>query len=306
MSKFSIVEAENDYLANRPKLSKHRPALYPSECSVEYDLDGFHFVAGACARAIYYRVKEMEAQPVSMDVKFKGIMGKVIEVSNVDRWKAMGIWVDNNVKFFNPRFIISGEQDVIIRNPETGNLMGVENKTYSGNYASKEILGYKRPPKVGHPKLDHYLQAITYYWEYKNEIPEYRIYYMDRENTTRVEFEIGTELVRNENMCWYQQIPSPNWGTFIDDRVYLPFTIEMIEARYKKVVDYIKQNILPPKDYGALDADKIEYLYAKQELAKKNYEPWKKDPGNNPIVDWQCWYCKFSGICKRDEVEQSI
>lgn len=307
MSDFSIIQAEDRYLLNKPNFSTHRPGLYPSEASVEYTVNGVKFIEGGCARATYYRIKKVPIDnPGGLSLSMKAIVGKAIEQETIDRWKSMGLLVDHNIKFFNEKYIISGEQDTIIRNPETGEFIGLEQKSMSGHYAAREIFGAKRPPIPGKPKIGHYLQAIIYWWEYKELLSEYRIYYFDREGGPRCEFRIGTELINGKNVCWREQIPGDYWNYFEPNRVYYPFTMEDIYSRFDKLLNYLRKDVLPPRDYGFLSTEQIEQMYEMGDLAKKDYDPWKKDPDNNKICHWMCRYCRWPGKCKADTLNQSI
>jgi len=307
MSNFSIVKAEDDFLLNHPNLSSRRAALYPSEASVKYEQDGFTFVEGKCLRAAYYRIRGIPKDKAdSINLIMKGISGKALEEKAVDRWKSMGIWVGNNIKFFIPDFVVSGEMDVVVRDPEDNHLIGVEAKSWDNTtwVITKEILGSKRPPVPGRPKTNQYLQTSTYAWEYKDQIPEFRMYYMDRNGGPRVEFRVGTELIDGKNVCWRENIPGPYWNYTTERRQYYPFAIEDIHDRFRELARYIKTETLPPKDYGYLSDDLVEYLWSKGELAKTKYEPWLKDPNKNKILQWQCAYCSHQGQCKRDSIKE--
>ena len=54
---FSLVEAMNDFIARPDDMSIPRPGLWPSESSVEYEMDGRLVVEGKCHRAVFYRMK---------------------------------------------------------------------------------------------------------------------------------------------------------------------------------------------------------------------------------------------------------
>lgn len=304
MTEFSIVNAENDFILDHPSFSTHRPGLYPSEASVKYEKDGFTFVDGKCHRAAYYRIKGIpKDRERSVSLNMKASNGKSIEEATIDRWKKMGLWMGNNVKFFIPEFVVSGELDAIIKTPDE-KLIGYEIKTYEGHYPAREILGAKKPPKPGQPKPGHFLQSITYAWEYRNSLDEYRIYYADRGGGPRAEFRIGFEEKNGKNICWREQVNNKYWNYFTEDRIYYPYAIEDVHSRFKELANYLRKGQLPPKDYGYLDADMIEYLYTNGELTKKKYEPWKKNPNNNPVLAWQCSYCDYAGRCKQDSIEE--
>lgn len=307
MSNFSVVAAENDFLLNHPKFGSRRMALYPSEASVKYEQDGFTFVEGKCLRAAYYRLKGIpKDRGESISLTMKAISGKALEEATIDRWKSMGIWVGNNIKFFIPDFVVSGEIDAIIRDPNDGHYIGYELKSWDNStwVSTKLILGGKKPPKPGEPREHQFLQAMTYAWEYRDQLPEFRMYYMDRCGGPRVEFRIGTELIDSKNTCWRENIPCKYWNYTTNKRIYYPYGIEDIHKRFNELVGYARSDQLPPKDYGYLEDDKIEYLYSQGKLAKKYYEPWQKDPVKNRVQNWECRYCDWGGRCKADSIEE--
>lgn len=308
MTEFNIISLENKHILNPIRLGSSRKAIYPSEASVKFLDNGFERYEGKCLREAWYRIMGYKkTEPASIYLNMVASVGKWDEVGTIERWKEMGIWVDNNVKFYNEEYVLSGELDCILRDPETKRLIGTENKSYYGYNAEKELLGGKRPPFPGRPKFPHFLQASIYNWEFKDVLDEYRIYYLDRGNGTRCEFRIGTELIEDKNVIWYQQIPSDNWNYFIPDRIYMPFTIEDIYSNIKLLGEYARKKELPPNDLSKpWEPEKIEYFRAKGELAKGKYDAWKKDPDNNPVKSYHCNYCKYRSQCAKDEMEKAI
>lgn len=312
MAKYSLVNAENDFFKNRENFSRSRPALYPSESSVSYFVDRLKITKGQCLRAAWYRVMGYKKdKPDSPGLSMMGKIGKACENITVDMHKEMGIHVQNNIKFWTPNLIVSGELDWIFKNPMTQQNCGVEEKSYYGMKAEKQILGYKgtkgsknvpaKSPIAGKPKTNQYLQAITYHFEYKDVLQEYRMYYIDRGNGVRSEFEIGTEEKDGKNLCWYEQIPGPYWKTFVPGKVYYPFTIEDIHSRYKELANYLKEKIMPPKDYSINYRDEeVPIFWNDGEINKTDYEKWEKNPSKYPVFRWNCSYCAYSEQCEKD------
>jgi CRISPR/Cas system-associated exonuclease Cas4 (RecB family) len=299
MNNFSLVSTENDYMSKKRSFAKLRPGLYPSEASVKYLTEDMKEITeGTCLRASYYRVKGYKSERAfDPNLKMKAELGKKAELSVIERVKEMGIYIANAVKFFAPKFIVSGELDIIIKDPVSEELIIEEIKSFYGHYANRQICGAKRPPIPGAPKIDHYLQAITYHNEYKNEIPRARIYYIERGDGHRVEFEIGID---NNGKCWYQQVPGPYWNYFSDKRIYYSFRYQDIEKRFEDLVGYLKRDELPPKDYfNEIPNDQVEYLNSIGYLKKTAYDAWVKK--GTPIHDWHCSYCHYRGQCKKDE-----
>jgi hypothetical protein len=299
MNNFSLVESENNFMANKRSFAKLRPGLYPSEASVKYLTEDMKEITeGTCLRAAYYRVKGYKSErSFEPNLKMKAELGKKAELSVIERVKEMGIYVANAVKFFAPKFIVSGELDIVIKDPVTEELIIEEIKSFYGHYAGRQICGAKKPPIPGAPKIEHYLQAITYHNEYRTEIPRARIYYIERGDGHRVEFEIGID---DNGQCWYQQVPGPYWNYFSDKKIYYPFKYSDIEKRFQELVGYLKKEELPPKDYyNEIPNDQVEYLNSIGYIKKKSYDAWVKK--GTPIGDWHCSYCHYRGQCKKDE-----
>jgi hypothetical protein len=295
---FSLVELENEFLSRADDLSSLRPAIWPSEASVTYEMDGRTVTHGKCMRATYYRLTGVEPDGCrNPGLEMKGRLGKKAEQDSQERWKQMGLWVASNIKFFEPDVTLSGELDVVIKSPEDGKRIGIEHKSYYGYNANKEICGGKRPPVPGKPKIDQFLQSIIYAYEYRDKLDEYRMYYVERGDGHRVEFKIGLIAEPGDVFRpYWQQIPGPYWAFFSPDRVIQPFTLGNIYERMQKLIMLIKSQTLPPRDYtDRWDDDTVEWMYKHNRLGKTKYEAWKK--GKEKPGDWQCSYCSWSEIC---------
>jgi hypothetical protein len=300
---FSLVDYEDEYVANKPHFAMNRAGLYPSEASVKYWLDGEEVVDGGCHRASWYRVLGVPVPgPPNVSLNMKASLGKWDEIGTTSRWKEMGIWVDNAVKFFNKELVVSGELDAIIKNPHTGKLIGIEQKSFYNYAANKEICGSKKDQIPGKPKMSHFLQSAIYAWDYRNILDEYRIYYLERGDGHRVEFRVGFIAEDGKNRCYWEQIPGKYWSVFQPGIVKQPFYIEDIHARYKQLGEYIKTKKLPPRDYPSFwPDDKIEWLYRNKRINKTDYEAWVKKPAKHKISSWQCSYCNYRSQCEVDD-----
>lgn len=305
---FSLIALEDDFITSSSGLARRRPGLHPTEASVVTNLDGRRIVVGKCLRAAWYRSMEVpRSGSASAGLMMKAHIGKWDEEGLVDRWKKMGIWVDNNIKFYNKKFFLSGEMDCVIKNPETGKLIGVEVKSFYGHYANKMMTGGKRPPQPGVPRDGHFLQSILYAWEYRNQLPEFRIYYVERGDGHRVEFRIGFDEDENgQHQVWWEQIPGKYWNYFEAGKVMQPYTIEDIHARYKELIDRLARKDIPPKDFcETYTPEMVEWMWDHGKLGKTKYEAFVKNPTKNPCGDWECSYCDFSEQCKLDELSGS-
>jgi hypothetical protein len=306
---FSIVDLEDHYISNPLHLSINRPGLYPSEASVVYMEDGFRIVQGKCLRAAWYRNTGVpESSGPKPGLMMKANLGKWDEIGVVNRWKEMGIWLGNNIKFYQSKFVLSGELDAVIKDPATDKKIGVEVKTFYNFAANKEICGAKRDQIPGIPKDSHFMQALVYWWEYQNILDEYRLYYLERGDGHRVEFRVGFDTAADgTHPVWWEQIPGNYWNFYKEGKVVQPFTIEDIHARYTELIAHIRNKTLPAKDFErAWSDERIEWAYSKGYVGKTKYEDWKKNPGKNPIASWHCSYCGHSDQCAQDEMTAAI
>jgi hypothetical protein len=308
MTEFSLIEAENNYVLNRPNFRRSRPAFYPTNASVEYLDDGYKVVRGTCMRRAYYEtMPEYISEPMSVYLHQTAFVGKVVEAALINKWKEMGIFVANNFKFYDKDLVLSGEGDVILKNPVTGNNTGIEVKSYYGPKAERNLKGLKKDPATkrafcGKPKDYQFLQALLYAWEYRNVLSEYRLYYFDRGNGTRFEFEVGLDRTDPTKPCWWRQIPGAKWNMYDPDPVIQKFSVQDIHDRYKILRKYCNAKEVPPKDYTERQTkEDIEYLVSQGEMGVTKYKAWQKDPEKNPIPHFWCDYCNYKAQCKIDK-----
>jgi len=307
---FSIVESENTHEREKLSLTRHRPGLYPSEASVEY-MDGTRkIVLGHCLRSAWYRAMNIQKiKGVNVSLGMKAKLGKWDEKGVIERWKEMGLWIDNNIKFFTERLILSGELDAILRNRKNDKLVGVEIKTFYGYPANRSLCGVQREKGTGkyyagRPKDEHFLQSALYAWEYQDVLDEYRLYYLERGDGHRIEFRIlFQENDDGTHQCCWEQIAGPYWNAYKEGIVRQPYTIEDVHARYKKLVELLRAKTLPPKDFDKVwDAPTIEYLHSQGTISKTEYDKWVTNPSKNKIGSWQCSYCDFQDQCTQDDL----
>ena len=302
MSEFSLITAENSFLAEPDELSIRRPGLWPSEASVAYELDGRRVVEGKCMRAAWFRSMGYDGDgSVDPGMAMKWDLGRSAEAFSIERWKKMGIYRANNVKFFDRELSVSGELDCVVKNPETKGLIGIEVKSFYGHFANQELCGAKRPPTPGKPKTDNFLQAAIYKVKYLDKFEQYRLYYLERGDGHRVEFEVGAEKDGDDFKLFHRQIDGPYWNTFSAEKVYKPFTINDIHARYQELKKKLLDREIPEKDYTAIwDEDYADWAWANGKIAKTKYDKFKK--GKEVLGHWQCSYCQFSETCRNADV----
>lgn len=310
---FSLVAEEDNYVATCPNFERRRPGLYPSSASVEY-MDGDQkVVVGKCLRQSYYEALQTQPDgPKSVSLNMKGSLGIWDESGMIDKWKKMGLWVGNNISFYDKELAVSGKLDAILRNPMTNKPFGLELKTFYGYAAGRTLCGIKREKGTGRkfpgrPKNEHFLQSSVYAWEYRDVLDEYRLYYLERGDGHRLEFRVGTEQRDDgEHVCWWEQIPGKYWNYYEEGKVYQPYTIENIHERYKRLLKLLRARKLPPREFQEVwDEQTVEYKFSVGEVSKTNYDKWKKNPTlkSNQLGSWQCSYCPYTKLCSRDDTE---
>ena len=304
---FSLVALENEHLIREDDLSIRRPGLWPSEASVEYTDDHGKRVYGKCMRCAFYRAMDYPRDGCrEAGLQMKAELGKRAEAGCIDRWKAMGIWVANNIKFYSHDVIVSGEMDAAIKHEPPGikmARMGIEVKSFYGYYANAEICGRKRPPTPGVPKMDHFLQTLIYKHKYIDILDQYRLYYLERGDGHRIEFEVGLDPVGDDHKPFWRQIDGPYWATFRPDKVYTPFTMNQVLDRYKTLLNHIRSRTLPDRDYERnWSKEQVEIEQQRGNIGKTNFEKWKKNPNSVKLGDWHCSYCSWDETCRNDSM----
>ncbi len=282
----SLLKATENHMG-RGRLPILREAhYYPTEASAELDeknFDGRPVVVGTCIRAAWYRhVGGFEGEAYSAYTQWIFMMGKCVEGALIENWKQMGVWLDNSVRFYNKENNISGELDVLLKNPETGQPYIVELKTFSGYEATKSILGNKSTKPS--PKDQHLLQTLIYLDLHKHIFKLAKIVYINKAGDGNAEFDL--ELSKE----------GENTYPVVNGVTQRRFSMEMVYERFKKLDGYVKRKELPPRDYEMFWSDeRIEAAYKAKEISKSKYEAWQKK--NKSVGDWQCRYCRYSAEC---------
>jgi len=282
---YDLIAHTEDYLQQAGFRGDTGTNWYPSEASVVDKTTGK--VIGTCMRQAYLRAIRHPGLPKgpSSDTILK--MGKWLELMMVDTWKSMGILVDQSVRFRNERVWLSGELDVVLREPGSNTLFGAEIKTFHGYKAETEIMGSKTIK--AHPKDNHLLQTIIYANEFRNRLAYFKLFYLARDNGRRKQFNIAIS-------------PSTKQGeptlASIDDEPITSFTVEDIYARYAKLTEAVKSCALPPAEFQLRYTDeRIEADFANGLMSKKKYTDFHKKGEEARPGDWQCSYCPYKNFC---------
>lgn len=287
-----LVKLLDEHLSRDSVLTsfRNRTNHYPSQASVKYMHSGYgeEVIKGACVRAMYYRCTGEIQKPFETKTFYTFACGNIFEDYLTEKIKETGTYLDNSVKFFNNDIRLSGEIDVLVRDPDTKELVIVEVKTSAGYYSIKEIAGNKSTQ--GKPKPAHLLQLLLYLWEFRDQVSKGILFYFDLEKKGRYQFVV--RLHKEGGKHYFS----------IDDKLYKSFAVEDIHDRYREAQGYIDRKELPPADFKKeyTDAD-VELYYARGELSKTRYENYKRNPEKNPACDWNCSYCGFLDKCKEDD-----
>ena len=136
---YNLIKATDQFMTRKRISLPRKPAWYPSEASVSWvDSNGETQIRGTCMRAAYFRytgIFSEHRKPHDAYTMWIFALGKAVEEILVEQYKQMGIWVDNNVKFYDPERNISGEVDIFLEDPETKKLIVTECKSFFGYYA---------------------------------------------------------------------------------------------------------------------------------------------------------------------------
>jgi len=268
--------------------------FYPSEASVKYyDEHGDLTTAGNCMRASYFRVVggfERVANSAYSEWIFK--MGKAVEKIIVEQAKEAGIWVDNNIKFYDKDLNMSGEIDVLIAEPPDAVIIPYECKSFYGYYAHREIFGNKS--RSAQPKFDQMIQLLMYLWKFQGQFPYGRMAYFARDDIKRKTFKVA---IQQEGEILYP---------VIDGKIFRLFTVNDILNRYRELQGYVDRQEVPPADYELqYSPAKIESFHAKKKISDSKYKVWKsgKSKDYEYLGDWRCRLCSYRKICHPDMID---
>lgn len=286
---FDLIKMTDKHMTRLSALHATRAAtFYPSEASVSFMSSyGLPKVEGTCLRKSFFRLTNGDKGiPPDSYSEWIFALGRKVEEILVEQYKQMGIWVDNNVKFVIPDHNISGEIDVLVRNPETGGLWILEIKSLYGYHATRDVIKGTKTRKPW-PKIPNLLQTMIYADYFQDQIEGIKLVYYARDSAGRRAYDVSL----TEDSSTGKHYACVNG--VIEPR----FTLEDIYSRYEDLALAIETQAVPPNDFQLIYSDeKIETLFSAGELGKTTYEKWKK--GKETIGDWQCTtYCPYRKVC---------
>lgn len=284
---YDLVQSTEEFMTRTRFRGDTGMHFYPSEGSVKVvDASGNEEVLGNCLRASYFRCIGERSAPHSVRTQFIFALGKHVEDMLVEIWKKMGIFEAQGVRFYNPEFNVSGELDVVLRNPSTDTLFGVEVKSFYGYYAGVEIMGNKS--KSGRPKWSQLLQTLIYAKEFEGQLDHFKMWYQERGDGQHRSFDVRAVPTERDGQIIY--LPE------VDNEILTDFTVTDVYNRYLELGSHLTAQSIPDREFEIeYDDQRIEDDFACKKLSKSKYDKFKKK-GERP-GDWQCSYCNFKSMC---------
>ena len=257
--KKSLIDLIKVVPPERPSYDRTKWRFWPSEASCIVNSSPI----GKCLRCLYYQWNPIpESNPVPERVKLLGKIGHFVEYETRKDLVAKKLYSLEANKKKTRKFkvnliddiILSGEID--IRAGTDADYCGIEVKNYSNST-------YQLRPK---PKDPHLLQTFLYIVYYKPQQPYFLIKYMPSMIS-----KYATETVYHR-IDWIEIdkeiYPVINGGINKDIK------LSSIIRRYKEAKYYIKNNILPMKEF--------------------------------PRSSSACKYCSYRDYCKKDKEGSKI
>lgn len=345
-----------DYITDReyqPRLGDPRaPTLWPSEASCLVDTPEGKQISGACRRAVFFRyitsayeyepekfkqykslISDLKKEIIEPDRYLVWIwkMGEMFEDYLIQQAKNKGVYIDGQISVWLREIKMSGKIDIIIINPNTGKYSVVEAKSVYG-FGGSKVLGTESQrrgnpkkgilPAMGVPKDSNIMQIALYQWHLlyskrdhsvlnASTLEDARLTYGSRDTGVYGEFLIRVE----ENGDVYYRYNGPIYS---DTWIKHEINVLSIHKEYQYVLDCVKSNIIPDRDYELLyPQSRVEKLYKLnlltetdkkqfekiQERLKENIDRIAKNlkPKVNlkdvEVSDWRCKFCQYQSVC---------
>lgn len=289
-----LLSLTNKHLMEPPLIERGgSPACYPSSASCWIQESNSKYLEGGCNRNAYYRmIGSPKTNPSGEYSYYINAHGKFIEEFLIARWKEMGIWVANNIKFYmgadNPSgygFSLSGEIDCLIRKPGTKGLDGVyvaEVKSYYKWFKRKELVGSKDAP--GKPSYNNLFQLMLYLDYFKEHgINNGKLLYTSRDEATQVEFDVSLRKINGYTHAVVNGVPD------------LTFSFEGVIERFRESWVAFVDRKIPDRDFKLMyDVRDMEDMFSKGLISKSRYAEYQK---GKKCGDWQCGFCEYRDLC---------
>jgi hypothetical protein len=298
--------------------------MYPSQASalVIDPKSGMTRPIGECLRKGWYKLRNTPPSDISIDPKMTRIQraGEVIADRFVyDMAKRAGIYVADEISFYDPDHMLSGRYDIMVRLPN-GDLMGSDVKTISGWKEIPHIASGRNGYDCLEPRWKDVCQIMCYMqWYLQHGVKYWSLLYMSRE------FSIGEFVFEWANLppgalraeedtylrCYSSErvwdVPWLTWG--------------QIKRRFYQLHKSLVDKVPPPRDYqisydnatlvtmakaggsgnqliplnkteGEMILRKYEKMVKKGEESNINSLPPFLEKGDN-----ECGYCEYRTMC---------
>lgn len=307
-------------LRSLPLKGKRLPTMYPSAASCR-DINNPTEIHGACMRQQWYRCAGYsESDPSGEYSQYIFAAGNMWEEWLTEQCKQQGIWVTNSLKWSIPEYFLSGEVDIVIRDPETDEVIILESKTYSSsNYDAKvELCGGRKRDKsirIPTPKVQNVMQSALYLHYFSKPenggVKRVLLTYFDRacggpENNREFWVSLNPVTINNETKT-YIHIDTVDIDGNSHSYDMPGVTMEGVFDRYMELINALRESkeAPPPPDYMHIyPKEKVLEYWSQDKISKTKYEKWESNPNKYPIGDWQCSYCGYKTLCKMQKEEQ--
>lgn len=294
MAFFDILSAIETNLQSTVSLKTDRiPTINPSMSMCYSTLDSAPI--GSCLRQVYLdKMLYPVSNPMGIYVQMTTEAGKLWESWVIEQFKQIGIYVNHSVKVYDPVRFISGEIDILHRNPDDNTLEVTEVKQYNGSNfgAAGSILGTKK--EQGKPKDQNLLQVFTYLLMVRDQISNINLLYIDRSCGSYYNNKQYVISLHRHNDCLYPKVSYKDINGAVAHYIDYRINDKAILEKENMLKEFLKGEVIPPKDYTLVYTDaQVEAKVLRGEVSKTKYSKWKDDKVANKIGDWNCTYCKY-------------
>jgi len=256
-------------------------STYPSEAScVITNIWNEPEIVGSCLRKTVYRMTGEQGGCRSVANMFQMMAGTGLHDQIEEMVKSTGMYAGSEMRIFLPEIKLSGRIDLLVREPITQEIIGVELKTTHGYHGNKGVIENTAGAKI-FPKLDHICQVVPYLWSFRGKIRQWQIWYINR----------GSGDYRAHNVML-----DPNGVASVNGEL-TNISWEGIRARYEQAWSYAGHKTLPPQEFQLRWPIERQHLLAERGILGKTDAAALakgKDLGKG---DWQCAYCNYRAQC---------
>lgn len=227
--------------------------VYPSMASakVKEPKSGIVRTIGSCARSSYYNLTGTPPSDLRPDPKMERIKkaGEILAKHFVyEQAQKSGIYVADEVSFFDSKNSLSGRYDIMLRLPN-GELMGSDVKTISTYKETPHISAGRNGYDALEPRWKDVCQIMCYLaWYHQYGVYYWSLYYLSREFATG-EFVFEWANVPRDA----KEVPDTAYLTCYSRDFYWKLdwlTWGDIRKRYEMVKKAIADGVPPERDYS--------------------------------------------------------